>query len=255
MCKCNLAFLGAISIKAYMSITGEIPQSLIDKWQHIINLMARAIDVPSGLIMRIMGEDIEVFIASQTEGNPYHPHDHERLKDSGLYCETVIKTQQYLIVPDALNDPEWVNNPDVKLNMISYMGFPISYPDGTPFGTICVLDNKANRFSEIFMELVSQFQQVVEGDLELAFMNQRLGEENKQLSDYINEIVTLRGLLPICSKCKKIRNDQGYWIQIEEYIAEHSSASFTHGLCGKCEEELYGEQEWYKRRRNLRRDD
>ncbi len=50
---------------------------------------------------------------------------------------------------------------------------------------------------------------------------------------------TLRGLLPICSRCKKIRDDQGYWKRLEVYIREHSDAEFTHGLCPECGKQLY----------------
>jgi hypothetical protein len=49
----------------------------------------------------------------------------------------------------------------------------------------------------------------------------------------------LRGLLPICSSCKKIRDDQGYWTQLETYIHQHSEADFTHGLCPDCAERLF----------------
>ena len=54
------------------------------------------------------------------------------------------------------------------------------------------------------------------------------------------QIKALKKLLPICARCKKIRDDQGYWNQIEEYISEHSEAEFTHGICPKCAEEFYG---------------
>jgi len=56
------------------------------------------------------------------------------------------------------------------------------------------------------------------------------------------EVKTLSGLLPICASCKKIRDDKGYWNQIESYIHKHSDAEFSHGICPECKEELYGEQ-------------
>jgi PAS domain S-box-containing protein len=56
-----------------------------------------------------------------------------------------------------------------------------------------------------------------------------------------SEIKTLRGLLPICSSCKKIKDDNGYWNQIEVYIREHSEADFTHGICPECARKLYPE--------------
>jgi hypothetical protein len=52
-------------------------------------------------------------------------------------------------------------------------------------------------------------------------------------------IKTLSGLLPICASCKKIRDDKGYWNQIETYIKNHSDATFTHGICPDCMEKLY----------------
>lgn len=55
----------------------------------------------------------------------------------------------------------------------------------------------------------------------------------------LNEVKTLSGLLPICCSCKKIRNDQGYWFQIETYVQEHSNAEFSHGICPDCAKKLY----------------
>jgi hypothetical protein len=62
-----------------------------------------------------------------------------------------------------------------------------------------------------------------------------------KLQDAVAKIKTLRGLLPICSSCKKIRDDKGYWNQIESYIRDHSEAEFTHGICPKCAKKLYPE--------------
>lgn len=59
------------------------------------------------------------------------------------------------------------------------------------------------------------------------------------------EIKRLQGLLPICSSCKKIRDDKGYWNQIDAFIQEHSEATFSHSLCPDCSDKFYGEQDWY----------
>jgi PAS domain S-box-containing protein len=60
-----------------------------------------------------------------------------------------------------------------------------------------------------------------------------------ELQEALNRIKTLKGLIPICSSCKKIRNDGGYWQQVEEYVAEHTEADFSHGLCDECAHKLY----------------
>ena len=62
-----------------------------------------------------------------------------------------------------------------------------------------------------------------------------------QLSQALAEVKKLSGLLPICSFCKKIRDDKGYWNQIEEYIGEHSEVEFTHGFCPECAKKMYSE--------------
>ncbi len=60
-----------------------------------------------------------------------------------------------------------------------------------------------------------------------------------ELHKTLEEVETLSGFLPICASCKKIRDDQGYWNQIEAYISEHSEAEFSHGICPECAEKLY----------------
>jgi len=73
---------------------------------------------------------------------------------------------------------------------------------------------------------------------------------NKELEQALAEVKTLRGILPICSWCKKIRDDKGYWEQLEAYITDHSEASFTHGVCPDCAEKLYKELEEFKKKRS-----
>ncbi len=71
-----------------------------------------------------------------------------------------------------------------------------------------------------------------------------------KLEKALCEVKTLSGLLPICSHCKKIRDEKGYWKQIESYIETNTDAQFSHSLCEKCLEELYGDEEWFKKRKN-----
>lgn len=61
-----------------------------------------------------------------------------------------------------------------------------------------------------------------------------------ELQESLAKVKLLSGMLPVCSHCKKIRDDNGYWSQIESYIKEHSEAEFTHGICPDCAEKLYG---------------
>lgn len=63
------------------------------------------------------------------------------------------------------------------------------------------------------------------------------------LEEALGNIKVLQGMLPICAHCKKVRDDQGYWTQIEQYIRANSDAQFTHGICPECIKEHYGEMD------------
>ena len=102
---------------------------------------------------------------------------------------------------------------------------------------------------------VKEVHSTIEITLYKARMEKRLrqvGEERErlvgQLQEALAQIKGLSGLLPICSSCKRIRDDQGYWNQIEAFIRDHSDADFSHSICPECEQKLYPEH--YERRRS-----
>src|SRR2546427_676551 len=66
-----------------------------------------------------------------------------------------------------------------------------------------------------------------------------LAEKNRDLEQALREVKVLRGFIPICASCKKIRDDKGYWQQIETYIQQRSEALFSHGICKDCMKKLY----------------
>jgi len=94
--------------------------------------------------------------------------------------------------------------------------------------------------------------QVNERTEQLNSTNLKLGKEVDEhqntivkLKSTLKEVKTLSGLLPICANCKKIRDDKGYWNNLESYIQKHSDVSFSHGMCIDCSDELYGNEDWY----------
>ncbi|HUI91881.1 MAG TPA: hypothetical protein VLX68_06490 [Chitinivibrionales bacterium] len=70
----------------------------------------------------------------------------------------------------------------------------------------------------------------------------KVKERTRDLEDSLAHIKTLSGLIPICASCKKVRDDRGYWQQVEEYISEHTEAGFSHGICPDCMKKMYPEQ-------------
>ena len=70
-------------------------------------------------------------------------------------------------------------------------------------------------------------------------LRQELEQKNRDLEAALSQVKRLSGLLPICAGCKKIRDDEGYWHSVEAYIANHSEAVFSHGLCADCMPKFY----------------
>ena len=87
--------------------------------------------------------------------------------------------------------------------------------------------------------VVESFQEITE----LKKLEREKTELILQLRESLNRVKVLSGLLPICAGCKKIRDDRGYWSQLETYISRHSDAQFSHGLCPDCAKRLYPEFE------------
>jgi CheY-like chemotaxis protein len=95
------------------------------------------------------------------------------------------------------------------------------------------------RASEPFGFILKPFDEgALRANIEIALYKHRMEREREelilQLQTALAEVKTLSGLLPICCSCKKIRDDKGYWNQLEAYVMQHSSASFSHGYCPDC---------------------
>jgi len=75
-----------------------------------------------------------------------------------------------------------------------------------------------------------------------AYLVDKISSQKRELEI---EVTVLKGILPICATCKKIRNEKGEYEQIEKYVTEHSKASFSHGICPECSDKLYGNEDWY----------
>lgn len=144
----------------------DVPRSYLSRWQRFANLMAEAAEVPAALVMRVLPEQIEVLIASAGDKNPYEESELADL-GTGLYCETVMGSRDMLAVPDSLADPEWADNPDVKLGMISYLGLPLIWPDDSMFGTVCVLDSAAHVHTPHTQSLLHELKTLIENDFRM----------------------------------------------------------------------------------------
>lgn len=209
-----------------------IPEEILDKWQNVVDIIANILNVSSALVTRVDPPEIEVLRSATVPHNPYKTGD--KVTMAKHYCEAVITEKSKLQVSYAPQDPIWKEASEIEYGMYAYLGFPLCWPNGNIFGTICVLDNKKNQFGVLYEKVLLEFKEVIEAHLSLLDMNELLRKA-------IAEVKILRGLLPICSFCKNIRDDSGYWNKIESYISQHSEAEFSHGICPECAKKHYSD--------------
>ncbi len=163
---------------AYVPIgVGEkppVPPEMVEKWNEVLNLMAKILHVPAGLITRVHHDVLEVFQSNTTDVHPFSPGATEKL-GFGLYCETVVARRETLNVTDASQELEyWNQNPDIALGFTAYLGMPLVWPDGEIFGTICALDTAENFQDSLHTELLQHFRHVVQQDLQTIVEKQEL---------------------------------------------------------------------------------
>ncbi len=203
----------------------RITDEIANRWQSIVDTMAEIIGVPSALIMKVDAPFIEVFRSSETSNNPYEIGERERL--AGLYCKKVVRTRSKLLVPNALKDKEWKKNPDIELGMISYLGFPLLWPDGEVFGTICVVDSKENEFGQSYEKLIVKFKELIEAHLALLYKSV---SDRTNLEDILDDLT--EGI---------IAHDKDRRILFFNRAAEEITGYTRENVVGKDCHEVFGE--------------
>jgi GAF domain-containing protein len=168
------------------------------------------------------------------------------------FCNHALTRPDMLIIRDALQDERFAGNPLVTgdPNIRFYAGAQLITPDGYPLGTLCVIDQKPRELKKDQLLALKVLSRQVISQLELRRASSELQQVNKkqeslitELQEALSRIKTLEGMIPICAHCKKIRDDQGYWHQVESYISQLSASDFdfSHGICPECMEKIYPE--------------
>ncbi|MDY6988523.1 MAG: hypothetical protein SWQ30_10745 [Thermodesulfobacteriota bacterium] len=115
------------------------------------------------------------------------------------------------------------------MHIVSYVGMPIERPDGGEFGTVCFLDNKQNSHNDMHIRLVKQIKRMIELSLRIVLYKEEIDLRDRLLDD-------LSKIYPICSYCKKVREETGEWVSVEKYVSDISGATPSHGICPQCYE-------------------
>ncbi|MCF8090531.1 MAG: hypothetical protein K9L23_21025 [Desulfotignum sp.] len=123
-------------------------------------------------------------------------------------------------------------------NILNYAGNKIN-ADGLKKNLVDINYTSDSDSAKISYALIQMLDVIEKNFKRIEQYNIELDQTNQKLEKSLKEVKKLSGLLPICSYCKKIRDDKGYWNQIEKYIHEHSEAEFSHGICRECAKKHY----------------
>ena len=143
-----------------------VSDAMMAKWQRILDAMCRILEARAAHIAKLDPPQLMVLVASAAGENPYQAGLRTEL-GSRLYCERVMALRRPLLVRNALEDPQWHGSPQLALGMIFYVGFPLLWPDGEIFGTICVMDDKQHSSAIRDQDVILPFKEMVEADLVL----------------------------------------------------------------------------------------
>lgn len=141
-----------------------IEPSMQNKWQKLLDLFSEMIELPIVLIMQLHQADLEVIARSGHEAEIYRKDVILPLTRSS-YSKTVINSRESLTVSNAELDQKWRDSPDLALGLVAYIGFPIFWPSGEMFGTICAWDVHERQFPSWSGKLLGQYAEIIQEDL------------------------------------------------------------------------------------------
>lgn len=149
------------------------------------------------------------------------------------FCAHAILDDQVLVVSDARDDPCFADNPLVRgaSQVRFYAGAPLIDGSGFRLGTVCVVDTSPREISDDQVQALRALARQASVQMDV----RRVAAE---LASTLASMEVLQSLLPICSWCKNIRDDEGYWQRVEDYLEQHAGVDLTHGICPCCERKV-----------------
>ncbi|HAJ28350.1 MAG TPA: hypothetical protein DCG53_14105 [Syntrophus sp. (in: bacteria)] len=161
---------------------------------------------------------------------------HYPLDQAGNWVDCV-RLRRPVVYNEFPSSPNQKGLPEGHTPIKRFMSVPVV--EGDKVRIIFGVGNKSEEYNELDAGRI----QVVANDLQRIMTQRRaeeaLKEESRRLQQALDEVRTLRGIVPICANCKKIRDDKGFWNQVEKYVSERTEAEFSHGICPDCAKKLY----------------
>jgi DNA-binding NarL/FixJ family response regulator len=206
----------------------QLLNSICERTQRVVPATGAVVELPDGM-------DMVYRACSGTAA----PHLGLRVKISESLSGLAYTTGEILRCDDIETDSRVDRAASRRVGLRSMIVVPLRHANET-IGAIKAISTEPYAFTALDVGKLRVLSHVLARLLAQA----KIYAEKQQLVDELQlalaDVRRLSGLLPICSKCKKIRDDKGYWTQVEQYIGEHSTAEFTHSLCPDCAAILFG---------------
>lgn len=146
------------------SESSTIPTHVVTKWRFVLNSMVRGTQVAAGVIAQWESPAPHIVVSTTCDGNPLSGDDIRSLSTS-RFCRAVVAGREPLLVNNITQSPEWRETQGPGAGMSFYFGFPLAWPSGEAFGTICFLDRRDNPNAVRYRPVLSEFTRVVNRDL------------------------------------------------------------------------------------------
>ncbi len=158
----------------------------------------------------------------------------ETPREHSFCAHAILDPESLMVVNDATRDARFASNPLVTADphIRFYAGAPLLTPNGTAIGAICVIDRKARELAAGQRRALLALGRQASALLELRRVS-------RALAVALDNVRTLEGLLPMCSYCKAVRDDDNTWMRVDAYVIKHTAAKVSHGICPDCAVRLY----------------
>jgi diguanylate cyclase (GGDEF)-like protein/PAS domain S-box-containing protein len=161
----------------------NIPKKIVDQWQELLDMLVEISKSQDALINNFQSPFLEVTKASLNSENQFSEGDKFILE--GLYCADVIESKSSLEVKNAAKIKKWKNSIYMENGLISYLGYPILWPNGEVYGTICIHDKQERNFSQQIKRQLELIKNLIENNLEILYQD----KINQNLNQYYSKMI------------------------------------------------------------------
>lgn len=187
------------------------PEALdLEKWQTTVDLISQIYGTACGAIVQFTGDEFTALSTSSNADNFLGPGDTWAWEIKS-FCRRVVETRNQLYVSNAAGEAEWSDAPPVCSGPVrSYLGFPIFWPDGEVFGTICSIDTKTTEYQESFVDLMAQLRDLVSGELQHFWDIEQL--QKVAITDSLTGLYNVRGVRSLGQQ--RINDQQRFGLEL-----------------------------------------